>query len=82
MATFKTRIQEMKRIAVIGGGITGLTAAYYLEKLAPPDCEITLFERSRRLGGVVSSPVEDGFRFEEGPDSFLTTKLQKLLSKP
>ncbi len=64
----------MKRIAVIGGGITGLTAAYYLEKLAPLDCEITLFERSRRLGGVVSSPLEDGFRFEEGPDSFLSYK--------
>jgi oxygen-dependent protoporphyrinogen oxidase len=64
----------MKRIAVIGGGITGLTAAYYLEKLAPPDCEITLFERSQRLGGVISSPTEDGFRFEEGPDSFLSYK--------
>jgi oxygen-dependent protoporphyrinogen oxidase len=64
----------MKQIAVIGGGITGLTAAYYLEKLAPPDCEITLFERSQRLGGVISSPVEDGFRFEEGPDSFLSYK--------
>jgi len=64
----------MKKIAVIGGGVTGLSAAFYLEKFAPPDTEITLFERRERLGGVISSPREDHFRFEEGPDSFLSYK--------
>lgn len=63
----------MKRIAVVGGGVTGLAAAFYLEKLAP-DAEVTLFERRARIGGVISSPSEDGFRYEEGPDSFLSYK--------
>ncbi len=64
----------MKNLAVVGGGVSGLAAAYYLEKLSPPDCEITLFERASRVGGVISSPLEDGFRYEEGPDSFLSYK--------
>ncbi|KAI1415540.1 Protoporphyrinogen oxidase [Hypoxylon sp. FL1857] len=46
--------QQAPNIAVIGGGITGLTAAYYASKRYPL-ASITLFERSGRLGGVVES---------------------------
>ena len=57
-------------IAVIGGGITGLTAAYYLTRELP-GAAITLYEASDRLGGWISShrvPVEDGtVLFEGGP---------------
>ena len=62
----------MKRIAVIGGGVSGLASAYYLEKAA--DTEITLFEQSGRLGGVIRSERENGFCWEMGPDSFLSQK--------
>lgn len=62
----------MKRIAVIGGGVSGLASAYYLEKGA--DAEITLFEQSGRLGGVIRSERENGFCWEMGPDSFLSQK--------
>jgi monoamine oxidase len=41
------------RVAVIGGGLGGLMAAYLLEKRAPQQCDITIFEASSRLGGKV-----------------------------
>jgi oxygen-dependent protoporphyrinogen oxidase len=66
----------MKRIAIIGGGIAGLSAAYYLERAraSGADLEWTLFEKSDRLGGVIQTEVRDGFVLEAGPDSFLTIK--------
>ncbi|HWF02774.1 MAG TPA: protoporphyrinogen oxidase [Candidatus Angelobacter sp.] len=66
----------MKRIAIIGGGIAGLTAAFYLEKArrAGADLQWTLFEKSSRLGGVLETEQRDGFVLEAGADSFLTAK--------
>jgi protoporphyrinogen/coproporphyrinogen III oxidase len=66
----------MKRIAIIGGGIAGLTAAYYLEKArrAGADMQWALFEKSDRLGGVIRTERRDGFVIEAGPDSFLSAK--------
>lgn len=66
----------MKRIAIIGGGIAGLSAAWALEKArrAGQDIEHTLFEAGSRLGGVIGSEVVDGCVIEGGPDSFLTEK--------
>ncbi|HEX4321994.1 MAG TPA: protoporphyrinogen oxidase [Acidobacteriaceae bacterium] len=64
------------RVAIIGGGIAGLAAAYELE-LARRDggaIEYELYEAGARLGGVISSSVEDGTVIERGPDSFLTEK--------
>src|SRR6185312_15147056 len=64
------------RIAIIGGGIAGLSAAFYLERArrggAP--LEWTLFEKSDRLGGVIKSELRDGYVLEAGPDSILTMK--------
>src|SRR5438270_1040043 len=66
----------MKRIAIIGGGIAGLSAAFYLEKArrAGADLQWTLFEKSGRLGGVIQTERRDGFVIEAGPDSFLSIK--------
>lgn len=66
----------MKRIAIIGGGIAGLSAACFLEKVrrAGAPLQWTLFEKSARLGGVIRTEQQDGFVLEAGPDSFLTAK--------
>src|ERR1022692_3499744 len=66
----------MKRIAIIGGGISGLSAAFALEKhrLAGAPLEYVLFESTARLGGVLVTERVDGFLVEAGPDSFLTEK--------
>lgn len=61
------------RVAIIGGGVAGLAAAYELEKNG---VAYTLFEASPRLGGVISSEIVDGAVLELGPDSFLTEKPQ------
>jgi len=66
----------MKRIAVIGGGVTGLGAAYTLEKnrRKAGELEFVLFEASPRFGGVVRTERAGDFLIEAGPDSFLTEK--------
>jgi len=64
------------RIAIIGGGISGLSAAFYLEqeRAAGARLEYTLFESSGRLGGVMFSDRIGDCVVEGGPDSFLTEK--------
>jgi oxygen-dependent protoporphyrinogen oxidase len=57
-----------RRIAVIGGGITGLIAA---RELIREGATVTLIEASPQLGGKVASDVVDGTLIEHGPDSFL-----------
>jgi oxygen-dependent protoporphyrinogen oxidase len=66
----------MKRIAIIGGGISGLSAAFTLEKHRRAGLELgySLFESSPRLGGVLLTEHVDGCLVEGGPDSFLTEK--------
>ncbi len=64
------------RIAIIGGGIAGLAAAYELQKAraAGAPVEYTLFEARERLGGSLASEIVNGAVIERGPDSFLTEK--------
>jgi oxygen-dependent protoporphyrinogen oxidase len=66
----------MTHIVVIGGGIAGLSAAYYASKL--PDTHITLLESDSRWGGKITTDrvsFDDGqFIIEGGPDTFLATK--------
>jgi oxygen-dependent protoporphyrinogen oxidase len=66
----------MKRIAIIGGGISGLSAAYTIEekRQSGTDVQYVLFESSPRLGGVLVTDRVDGCLVEAGPDSFLTEK--------
>ncbi len=66
----------MKRVAIVGGGISGLSAAFYLERERRKGTEVeyTLFESAPRLGGVMRSERAEGCLIEAGPDSFLTEK--------
>jgi oxygen-dependent protoporphyrinogen oxidase len=66
----------MTRIAIIGGGISGLAAAFALEERrgAGADVEYVLYEASARLGGVLRTELIDGCIVEAGPDSFITEK--------
>lgn len=65
----------MKQVAIIGAGITGLTAAYRIQEWARgKSIRVTLFETSDRVGGVIRSMVIDGAVLEGGPDSILTRK--------
>jgi oxygen-dependent protoporphyrinogen oxidase len=66
----------MKRIAIIGGGISGLAAAFTLEeqRRAGAPVEYVLFESSPRFGGVIATERVEDYLVEAGPDSFLTEK--------
>ena len=66
----------MTRIAIIGGGISGLAAAFDLEqrRQTAHDVEYALYESSSRLGGVLRTEYIDGCVVEAGPDSFITEK--------
>jgi oxygen-dependent protoporphyrinogen oxidase len=67
----------MKRVVIIGGGITGLAAAHrILERVAESgkEVELTLLEASGRLGGIVQTREREGFLLESGPDSFISEK--------
>jgi oxygen-dependent protoporphyrinogen oxidase len=64
------------RIAIIGGGIAGLAAAYELEKAraAGASVEYRLYEERACLGGSLASEIVGGAVLERGPDSFLSEK--------
>jgi oxygen-dependent protoporphyrinogen oxidase len=66
----------VKRIAIIGGGISGLAAAFVLEesRRAGGPLEYVLYESSPRFGGVLRTERVDDCVVEAGPDSFLTEK--------
>lgn len=68
---------KIKKAVIVGGGITGLAAAYYLQKHARErqlPLEVKLVEASHRVGGKMQTYVKDGFVIERGPDSFLERK--------
>ncbi|RSK26339.1 protoporphyrinogen oxidase [Bacillus sp. HMF5848] len=68
---------ERRHVVIIGGGITGMAAAFYMQKAAEKEntpLSITLVEASHRLGGKIQTLVKDGFVIERGPDSFLARK--------
>jgi oxygen-dependent protoporphyrinogen oxidase len=70
----------MKKVAIIGAGITGLTAAFELKEKGI-DC--TVFEASDQVGGCIKTVHQDGFLVECGPNSILDThpSLGKLISR-
>ncbi|TCT23686.1 oxygen-dependent protoporphyrinogen oxidase [Melghiribacillus thermohalophilus] len=70
-------MSKTKQVVVIGGGITGLTAAYYLQKTIQQEnlpIQIKLLEAGPKLGGKIQTERKDGFVIERGPDSFLARK--------
>ena len=63
--------RDRKRIAIVGGGISGLSAAYYLS----PNHDVTLFEAAPRLGGHARTVLRDETATNRSipASSFLTT---------
>ena len=58
----------MKKICIIGGGISGLTTALLLKRKG---VAVTLFEKSETVGGNIQTITRDGFTIEQGPNSLL-----------
>lgn len=69
-------MRRPRRIAIVGGGIAGLAAAYELAKLSrgQVSIDVTLYEASPRLGGIVETVHEGGFTIEGGPDGWVSEK--------
>lgn len=66
-----------KHAIVVGGGVTGLTVAYRLQReaaLRNIPLDVTLLEATGRVGGVIRTEHRDGFLIEHGPDAFISTK--------
>ncbi|WP_214833157.1 protoporphyrinogen oxidase [Exiguobacterium sp. s152] len=61
----------LNKIAIIGGGITGMAAAYYAKQAG---AHITLYEASDRIGGKIKTVYRDGFVLECGPDGYMARK--------
>ncbi|PFG06428.1 protoporphyrinogen oxidase [Bacillus sp. es.034] len=64
----------MKKVVIVGGGITGLTAMYYLQKVSREqnlDIELVLIERDQQLGGKIRTITEGDFIMEAGADSIV-----------
>lgn len=62
------------RVAVVGGGISGLVAAYRLRTLLGPAAEIVLIESSRRLGGALRTVALGGVALDVGAEAFLVRR--------
>lgn len=70
-------VEKRRKVVIIGGGITGLTTAFYLQKKVKEEnlpLDVQLIEASHRLGGKAQTVVKDGYIIERGPDSFLERK--------
>lgn len=63
----------MRDVAVVGGGISGLAAAYRLVT-SGQDFKVVVIEASDRVGGILQTEQVDGFTIDGGPDSFLSVK--------
>lgn len=71
----------MKKVLVIGGGISGLSTAWLLDKRAREagiSLDLCLLEQEQQPGGKIKSVREDGFLCEWGPNGFLDSKPQTL----
>jgi protoporphyrinogen/coproporphyrinogen III oxidase len=68
----------LNSVAIIGAGIAGLTAGFYLQRKGIP---VTVYESSGRTGGVIQSIRKDGYLAETGPNTILETspKISQLI---
>jgi protoporphyrinogen/coproporphyrinogen III oxidase len=70
-------MNRVPRVAVIGAGISGLACGHRLLELAAQrnhPLSVEVFDAGPRPGGIICTRQEDGFLWEEGPDSFITDK--------
>lgn len=69
--------EAIDRIVIIGGGISGLSSAFYLQREAErqgKELHLTIVDEAPSLGGKINTLQRDGFVIEKGPDSFLARK--------
>ncbi len=59
-----------KRVVILGAGISGLAAGWFLKQKKDPNVELTILENSPRPGGWIQTIRKEGFLFEQGPRSF------------
>jgi len=71
LAEMASVANSSSRVAIVGGGIAGLTAAFKLRALNPA-IRVELFEASERLGGAIRTESVDGYLVEHGADMFAT----------
>src|SRR5699024_2316395 len=64
---------KMTKVAIIGAGITGLSASYYLTE-SNQNIEVDLFEKAGHAGGKIYTYRKDGYVIELGPESYLSRK--------
>lgn len=72
-------VAKVKTVVVIGGGITGLSAMYELQKWKKANeanVRVVLVEASSKLGGKIRTVQQNGFVMEEGPDSIVARKIE------
>lgn len=70
-----------QRVVVVGGGISGLAAAFHLHELSSArevPLEVILLEAGARAGGALHTITRDGFVLEAGADSFISDKTDAL----
>src|SRR6516162_3660429 len=67
---YKSLPNRMRSVAIIGAGITGLTAGFYLNRKGIP---VTVYDASGRVGGVIRSLRQNGYLAEFGPNTILET---------
>jgi oxygen-dependent protoporphyrinogen oxidase len=69
------------KAAVIGAGISGLSAAYHIKEMSKksgPEIQVTIFEKENCAGGTISTVKENGYLLETGPNGFLDSKKSTL----
>lgn len=59
-----------KRIVILGGGIAGLAAAWFIRQKMGSDADLLVLEKSPRAGGWIQTQFHHGYLFEQGPRSF------------
>jgi len=64
----------VRSYCVVGGGISGLTAAYRLRLTAGDEANITLFDPSDRLGGVLRTEQVGGVAIDVGAEAFVVRR--------
>lgn len=67
-------MKNMRKVIIIGAGITGLSTAYYLQEKAGDEIDFIILEKRDRPGGVIVTERIDGFIIEGGPDTFVSEK--------
>ncbi len=63
--------RKKRKVIILGAGISGLSAAFRLTRLCP-DVQISVWEKSGRVGGVFRTVNRDGMQFEQSADNFIT----------